>query len=151
MDQSYLLFGCNSRLLALPASMVIETLRLPEIDPIPDTPEYVRGVSLLRGEAVPIVDLGHLLQGAKSSESRRIITVRTTAGRRIGLLVSEVFHLISQDQVNLQDLPPLLHGADETVIENLGRLDDAFLSVLKLGHVIPESLWQQLSSREESQ
>ena len=47
--------------LALPIGDVIETMRPLPIQPVLGVPSYVAGVSLIRGAAVPVVDIARLL------------------------------------------------------------------------------------------
>ena len=61
------IFGVGTHLLAIPAEQVLEMFVLPEVRRPPGVPEWQRGVTLLRGSALPAIDLRVCL-GLESSE-----------------------------------------------------------------------------------
>ena len=50
--------GCY---VALPAAQVVETMRPLGTDSVPEMPPFVLGLAIVRGAAVPVVDVGTLL------------------------------------------------------------------------------------------
>jgi purine-binding chemotaxis protein CheW len=77
-------------LCALPIASVIETLRSPAITAISGTPECVRGVAMIRGATVAIVDLGILLgSGSAKMEQARLVTLKV-GSRVVGLVVDSI-------------------------------------------------------------
>jgi purine-binding chemotaxis protein CheW len=55
------MFRVGSLLCALPLDDVVETMRPLPVKPLAGTPPYVRGVTVVRGVPVPVVDLAVLL------------------------------------------------------------------------------------------
>jgi purine-binding chemotaxis protein CheW len=149
MDRNLLFFRVASRVCALPVSQVEETMRPPAIEPLPETPSFVSGASIVRGVPTPVIDLGEFLSGKKLSAARRAVTVKVDGGRRVALLVSEVLGVRGSDEVFLGDLPPLLQEAAPEALSTLGRVDDRLLTVLRLGRLVPEPVWRLLSARRD--
>ena len=110
---------------------------------MPKTPPYIPGVSIVRGEPMPVVDLGSLLQGAPLDRPRRLISLKLGA-RRAGLLASDVFGLRPAASVAVEKLPRLLEACSAELIAGLARLDEELLTVLKLGSLIPDEVWGRL-------
>ena len=67
---------------------VAETMRPLPIQPLADMPALVRGVSIIRGEPVPVVDLAGLL-GQTESAIGRFVVVRVEE-RKVALAIGEV-------------------------------------------------------------
>lgn len=78
-----------------PIQSVREIDRVSRITAIPDAPHYVEGISNLRGEVLPIVNLRKRfnLEERPSDEKSRII-VADIEGEKTGLLVDSVSHVL---------------------------------------------------------
>jgi chemotaxis signal transduction protein len=55
---------------ALPVSAVREVLPMPNLTPVPLAPPVLRGIAPIRGQILPVIDLGPCLQQASSSTHR---------------------------------------------------------------------------------
>jgi purine-binding chemotaxis protein CheW len=129
----------GARLCALPLEQVVETMRpLPAV-PIAGAPAFVRGVSLIRGDSVPVVDAATLV-GEPESQPTRFVTVAVDH-RRIALAVDAVLGVRTLPAGTLHDLPPLLHHAETELVTALGELDAELLLVLQCAHLVPEAVW----------
>jgi purine-binding chemotaxis protein CheW len=70
-----LLTRVGARLCAVPLAHAVETMRLLPVSPLADAPPFVRGLAIIRGQAVPVVDLGALL-GEPAVAVTRLVLVR---------------------------------------------------------------------------
>ena len=61
MDSKYLLFNGDQNRFAIPIKSVIEILRPLPIESMPSAPAYVAGVMVVRGQPIPIIELGFLM------------------------------------------------------------------------------------------
>ncbi|MCC6575628.1 MAG: chemotaxis protein CheW [Planctomycetes bacterium] len=143
-EQQLLIFRAGRRLCALPAAQVAETLRPLPVEALPQTPDYILGVSMLRGEPTPMVDLGALLTGDRLASPQRVVSLKT-GPRRVGLLVSDVVGVRSTAALGNARLPTLIEHCAPEVVQQLAKLDDALLTVLKLGSVIPDDVWKAVA------
>jgi purine-binding chemotaxis protein CheW len=147
-----LLFRAGAHLCALPLAHVVETMRPLPIEPIAGGPRFVRGLAIVRGAPVPVVDLACLLneglsarEEARSGEeggapAARFVVLRV-AGRSVALVVDGVVGVRALSAEALRELPPLLREArdtresasdvDTSVIESVGTLDAELLLVLR--------------------
>ena len=58
-----LVFRADAHLAAIGLEHVTEVLRPLPVEPLAGVPPYVRGICVLRGRPVPVVDIGLLLGG----------------------------------------------------------------------------------------
>lgn len=142
-----LLVRSRARVCALPLLHVSETLRCLPVQPVPNGPPYVRGVSILRGEPVPVVDLGRLLGLDGEPELRRLVSLRVN-GRRVAVAVEEVLKVVPGAAMERHELPPLLRGAAEGTVRSIGVLDREFLTVLEAARLVPDEAWTRLAAAE---
>jgi purine-binding chemotaxis protein CheW len=137
-----LLCRVSAHLCALPLEHVVETMRPLPVEIVGSAPEFVSGLSIVRGVPLPVVDTGSLL-GAGESRPTRFVTVK--AGKRFVMLaVDAVLGLRAIPPDSLQELPPLLGDARAELITAIGAIDSELLLVLRTARVVPESFWAAL-------
>jgi purine-binding chemotaxis protein CheW len=139
---SMLLCRVATRLCALPLDSVVEIMRPLPTQPLAGAPSYVPGVAIVRGDAIPVVDLASLL-GPDGAHPTRFVTVRVD-GRFVALAVDEVVGVQSVAESGIEELPPLLDGAPANVVSAIGTLDAELLLVLRSVRLVPSSVWALL-------
>jgi purine-binding chemotaxis protein CheW len=117
---------------ALPASSVIETMRMLPIETVAGAPPFVCGLSVIRGAAVPVLDTARLF-GTEAARYQRLVTVRI-GERTAAVAASAVVALQSIDGGELDELPPLLRDAD--AIGAIARLDEELVFFLRAARVL---------------
>ena len=138
------------RLCALPLAQVVETMRPLRVEPVAAAPAFVRGVAIIRGAPVPVIDAAALVGGAAqeaAQEPTRFVALRID-GRQVALAVDEVLGVRSLPAGALRELPPLLRGGPADVLASIGALDAELLFALESARVVPEALWRSLAAQE---
>lgn len=141
-DVPSLLFRVQTRLCALPAALVVETMRPLPIKPLSGVPSAVMGLAIIRGQPLPIVALS-LLLGGEPAHCARFVTVRTGNGQ-LALAVDSVLGVRNLAAASLRDLPLLLGEADTPTVSAIGTLDAELLLLLNAARLIPDSAWLAL-------
>jgi purine-binding chemotaxis protein CheW len=137
-----LMCDVDSCLCALPLEHVVETMRPLPIEVLAATPRFIRGMSVIRGEMVPVVDAA-LLVGAAESHPTRLVTL-AVADRRVALAVDAVVGVRVIGDEMLRELPPLLRDLSTAMVSTIGVLDAALLIVLNSARLVPEAMWAAL-------
>lgn len=145
-DQLVLLCRVSDRLCALPLIDVIETMRPQPVSAMNGTQSFVLGVSVVRGEPVPVVDVRRLLGSDSTMDPQRLVTVRL-GKRSVALAVDEVVGVRALDVVHMDPLPPLLAHAGADVVEALGQLDQRLLVVLRASKTLTPEAWKAIDAR----
>jgi purine-binding chemotaxis protein CheW len=135
-----LVFRADSHLAAIGVEHVTEVLRPLPVEHLAGVPPYIRGLCVLRGRPVPVVDVGLLLGGRRAPDDGRFVGVRT-GPQTAALCVDTV--------VGVRDLPlDLLHDLSSvtgspacTAVGAIGREP---LLLLAAGRVVPDSVWDAL-------
>ncbi|NIP79687.1 MAG: hypothetical protein GWM90_10915, partial [Gemmatimonadetes bacterium] len=90
---------------------VLEVARTPPISRLPLPVPEVAGVSALRGDVVPVLDLGIRLLGAPAARPGRLVLVRHAGSDTIvGLLVDDLAALLSVTEAEIQPAPEAAEG-----------------------------------------
>jgi purine-binding chemotaxis protein CheW len=148
LGQEQLLLRCRSWLCSLPLSEVIETMRVLPLQPVAGAPPFVRGLSLVRGELVPVVELAALL-GTGGPRGARLVIVKAgpDGGRRLALEVDEVLRVVKLALGSEAGVAPLLSAALPAQVAALAALDGAALAVLSSASLLSEETWAALAPR----
>lgn len=149
-----LLVTAGARMCAIPLGYVAETMRPLPIQAIAPTAEmlaFVRGVSIIRGAPVPVIDLKALLDGQQCDATYgRFVTLKL-AKHRAALAVDGVVGLRALDPAQLEALPPILGSVGSTLIEAIGVCEAELLVVLRAARAVPEEVWAALATAEATQ
>ena len=137
----YLLASSAGQLCALPIGCVLEVAPMLKYRPLAGAPEFVLGVSVLRGEPVPVVDLGALVSGGES-HATRLVSLRV-AERAVALAVERVVGCCELPSAVIRSLPALLSPTTSGA-SGLGVLDGQLVAVLQAGRALPETLLASL-------
>ncbi|WP_082938686.1 chemotaxis protein CheW [Mitsuaria sp. 7] len=136
----------QSRLCGLPLDAVEETLRPQPLRPLASPVVHVQGLARIRGDWLPVVDLGGLL-GLEPVAPRRYVVVH--AGRhRVALAVTEVLGLQALPADEVRTLPPLLRDREHGAIAALAERDNDLIAVLDQARLLPEASLAALHALE---
>jgi len=104
----FITFALQNTLLALPLSSALEIGHLPMITPLFNLPDWVLGVSNIRGEVISIVDLKTYFELPSSGPKRggRLIIVHNRE-MKVGMLVDRIMGILSLDRIDtdIQESP----------------------------------------------
>ena len=117
----------------LPIGMVKEIVRLPEITPVPDTPEFVEGVINLRGKIVPVIDMRKRLGAASIDYGRASrVLILELGGKIVGLIVDSASEILKISEEAVEPPPELVSSIGGDYITGVGKLNDKLIVMLDL-------------------
>jgi len=141
-----LLSRVGARVCAWPVAHVREVMRRLPTETAPGAPPFVRGLSIVRGAPIPVIDVA-LLLGEAGSDPAYFVTA-SCGDRAAVLAVDGVLGVRRLPDAALQSLPPLLDGADHEFVSQIGALDDQLLFVLDSARIVPDEAWATTSAPE---
>lgn len=116
---------------------VREIIRIQEITPVPETPEFVEGVINLRGSVIPIIDLRKrfgMEQGSRDKDTR--IVVVSVEGREVGIIVDAVAEVLRITSDQVEQAPAVVSGIGKEYLLGVAKLEDRLLIILDLNKVL---------------
>lgn len=140
----YVTLGLNGELFAAPVSVVQEILDVQPIARLPQAPPNLLGMTDVRGEGIPVLDLRLTLglPPADDTQNTRIVVLKVETAARsmtVGLRTDRVFEVTVLDGDTL-DPPPDVTGAwREHVVLGIGRRNGAFVTVLDLDRLLTQA------------
>jgi purine-binding chemotaxis protein CheW len=114
---AFVLFEAADTVFALPATEVVQVLRMVAVAPVPGAPAFIRGVLNVHGTLVPVVDVRARLSGASRPARPQDQLVLARAGERLlALQVDRVQDVVEVADAGAEagawaDAAPLAAGA----------------------------------------
>ena len=114
---------------------VQEIVRLPKITPVPKAPSYIKGVSNLRGNVLPIINSRTRfgMPANDHEENSRVMVVELN-GTPTGLIVDAVREVMHVKKKDIEKAPPVVHGVDSRFLNGIVKMDEGKRLVMLLAH-----------------
>ncbi|MEH7441813.1 chemotaxis protein CheW [Bacillus sp. JJ1122] len=138
------IFQAGNEEYAFPILYVISIEKLDGITAIPHMPDYVTGITKVRGDLIPVIDLEKVLYGRdiQVDEKTRLIVLQT-ADISIGTLVRDAKEILEIPAENLKQ-PGLIAYQKTKFITGIANFDKRMIMVID-----PETLIQSLEGIKE--
>jgi purine-binding chemotaxis protein CheW len=111
-------------------------IKLQSITKVPHAPDFVVGVTNLRGSIVPVIDLKArlgLVQTETGLDTR--IVVALLQDQKVGMIVDAVSQVIEIDDHLIEDAPYMTSSVDSSFIKGVVKIDEELVILLDLERV----------------
>lgn len=127
-------------------NQVREIIRISAVTPIPDSPDFIRGIINVRGEVVSVIDLKvrFFLHPKKEAEAKHII-ISEQEKNLFGLMVDEVTEVLRIPETRIQSTPGIVTRIEEKYMAGVVTLENRLIIQLDLSKVLSEEELIKLS------
>lgn len=149
-SRQYVLFRLGTEEYGLPIDRVSSIIRYERPTPVPHAPAVVDGVINLRGQVIPVVNLGRKLFGKEfeASSASRIVVAEGEIGQ-VGLAVDAASEVAT---IPLEDVRPTPETAlaPETAeaFDGVANREDKLIILLNLDKAVPRSEYGAVAGGE---
>ena len=134
-QQQLLVFVVEGHEYVLPVSMILRTVNIVEITPLPHDSELISGVINLHGQVIPVINIRKCLNFEdRTPRLSDIILIANVAERTVAFVVDEVKTIVTpeaKDITDMNEILPVVEFVDEVV-----NIDDKLLPVYNLEKLI---------------
>lgn len=134
--QQYIGFHLNDSEYSIPILKVREIISMPELTKMPQSLEYIEGVTNLRGSIIPIVNLKKLVNLGDDRNLGAKVIVVASGSMTFGVLVDDITGVITIDESAIEPPEKFMSGNMEQV-EGVAKLKDRLIVLLDTRHLIP--------------
>lgn len=128
----------------VPVSKVREIIRLCDIIPLPEMPDYIKGVLNLRGKIIPVADL-RLKFGfpaARDSELACIVVAEVMLSEKstslMGVIVDAVEEVVNISDSDIEELPEFGVATGADYILGFARIKGSVKALLDIDRVLTQ-------------
>ena len=147
----YVVFIIDEQSFGVDITQAKEIINQTELTSIPNAPDFVEGVTNLRGEIVPIINLDKRLGINNSDQNKesKIIIVEFE-NTLVGMKVEDVEGIIRLNNEDIGKAPKITQGVNQEYISGVGKLDDdnKLLILLDLNKILTRDELKQLENIE---
>ena len=154
-SQQYLTFILDGEEYGVDILRVQEIKGWDRVTPIPNTPEFIRGVLNLRGTIVPIIDLRlrfnlqHLAYGPTTVVIMLKVLNADDKSRIMGIVVDGVSDVYNMPEDDIKASPDFGAAVDTAFIRGLATVNEKMVIVLDIDHMLNSRELAMLDSATE--
>lgn len=140
-EGKYLTFNMQKEEYGISILKIKEIIGMMPVTPVPQTPEYVKGVINLRGKVIPVVDLRLRFELEAIDYTERtciiVVEIESLAGMvLIGIVVDAVSEVLNIKGEDIQDTPAFGKGLDTDFILGMAKIEGGVKTLLDIDRVL---------------
>ena len=150
MERQFVVFRMSDVYYGVDIATVASIIKKQAITRMPKSPEYVEGVTNLRGMVLPVIDLCKrfgLSQSPETKDTRIIVTEMDSL--TVGMVVDAVAQVLRIDEQAIEPPSPIVATIDSEFITGIAKTDERLIVVLDLRRVLSLSEAQELIAIEQ--
>jgi purine-binding chemotaxis protein CheW len=107
--------------------------------PVPNTPDYIKGVMNLRGTIIPVVDLRAKLALEQAEYNQFTVIIVVMVGTKVvGLIVDSVSDVLNIPKSDMQAVPEFGSTIDVGFIAGMAKAGEKIVMLLDIDKVVAE-------------
>mgnify|MGYP001547577600 CR=1 FL=1 len=152
---TYILFKLSDDTFAVDVENIIHIMEMTEITPLPKSPVFVKGISIFRGNILPIIDLRLKfgLQNVSASSKGYIIVTNFLSDEKvqeIGLVVDKVLHVSEFSEMDIESYPELGSKCNIEFINGFLKEKEDIILVLNIDKILSSAEIQILKKETDN-
>ena len=137
MEKQLVVFELANEFYGVDISVVESIIKMQSITQLPQTPDYVMGVTNLRGSVLPVINLRTRFGMEEREDTRKTRIIIVTMGDiKVGVVVDEVSEVLRVSDESIEPLPPMVSTVNSVFLKGIIRLEDRLVILLDPGKVL---------------
>lgn len=144
----FLTFSVASQSFAIEVQNVIEIVGIQEITPVPQFPDYARGIINLRGQIIPVIDARlRFKKDSKDYNERTCIIIVEVKKTLTGFIVDEVEEVVDIDHSQITKAPSIANanGEEDKYICAVAKRADKVVLVVDFEKVLDDGEFEYVA------
>ncbi|MGN0697016.1 MAG: chemotaxis protein CheW [Oscillospiraceae bacterium] len=144
VENGYMIFLINGEYYAFPIAGVQEIISVPKIVPVPEFPDYAKGIVNVRGTIIPIIDtrLRFHMEELEYGSRTCIITIKCR-DMIVGFIVDTVESVICIPSSEIRPVPKISANNAE-YLSGVAKLDDKIIMLLSPEKMLTEEMLNEV-------
>jgi len=146
MEDQIVVFELGSEQFGIRIAAVESIIKMQPITVIPHAPEFIKGVTNLRGKVLPVIDLRQRFGlPPKVEDKRNRIIVVSINQTEVGMIVDGVDEVLTVPAQAIEPAPAIATTVDSAFITGIARLEKGLVILLDLDKVLSEGEQEKLA------
>jgi purine-binding chemotaxis protein CheW len=152
MENQLVVFSLANEDYGVDIGAVDGIVKMQAITKVPRAPSFVEGITNLRGEVLPVIDLRKRfgLPAGEATKDTRIVHVEVD-GARVGMLVDAVTEVLRVDEQAIEPPSPLVTTVESAFITSIAKVDGRLIIVLDLAKVLSTEEQADLKALQQAE
>lgn len=135
----FLSLSLSDEIFALEIKYITEIVGIQPITPVPEVPDYVKGIINLRGKIISVIDMRiKFKKPTVAYNDRTCIIVVDIDDISVGFIVDNVEEVVSIPETNIVPPPDYRTGIQNRYIKGIGMVDDNVILLLDCAKLLTE-------------
>jgi purine-binding chemotaxis protein CheW len=152
---TFILFTLSDDTFAVDVKHIIHTMEIPDITPLPKTPIFVKGISIFRGNVLPIIDLRIKFNLQEQMEKYKgfVVVSKFMSDdklQEIGLIVDHVLEVAEFSEMEIGAYPELGSRYNIEFITGFVKQEDKIIMVLNIEKILSSAEIEILKKKTKS-
>lgn len=137
MKLKIVLFELSKEIYGIKVYDIEEIVKVPKIEEVPNTADFIEGVINRRGNIVPVVNIANKfsLEEKEIDDESRII-IMDMKGEFVGILVDRVIEIIKIDDEEISDPPDISTGIPYQSFIGVYNFNGRMLTIIETAKVL---------------
>lgn len=137
MEHQLVVFELENEKYGVDIASVEGIIKMQEITRLPHAPEFIEGITNLRGTIVPVVDLRTRFGLPRKEPTRDTrIVIANMDSSKVGIIVDAVTQVIRVPDDKIEPPPQMSVTINSAFIKNIAKLESELVILLDLGKVL---------------
>lgn len=144
--EKYLTFWTDKELFGIPISDVVQIISMQQITPLPDFPEYAKGVINLRGIIIPVIDMRIRLKKEEAEyNDNTCIVVTSIQDTYIGFIVDTVDEVVDIGNDCISPTPKVSKEVTNRYLTGIGQVGEKVVLLLDLSKILSKDEFMEVA------
>lgn len=142
----YLIFSLGNEEYGMEIRHITEIIGIQPITEVPEMPEYIKGITNLRGQIIPVMDARlRFKKSIREYDGRTCIIVIDTGEITIGLIVDSVSEVLTLDDEDIAP-PPEIASGGRKYIKGVGKSEGGVKLLLDSERLLSDDELEEISA-----
>jgi purine-binding chemotaxis protein CheW len=146
VEKKFLTFWTDNELFGVPISDVVQIISMQGITPLPDFPDYAKGVINLRGNIIPVIDI-RIRFGKPEAEynENTCIIVTSLDDSYMGFIVDSVDEVLDIEEDDITPSPKVSKEITNKYLTGIGQANEKVILLLDTAKILTENEFRKVS------
>ncbi len=134
--KGYAVFSVGNEFYCIDVDTIFEILHDFTIMPVSHLPKYFEGITNLKGESIPVVNLKNLLNIRSAITNFQVCIVTISAGEKTGFLVDSDIEIIKSSDCQSFALPDCFNAEEQKFLDGIIEYKGRLIGIIKLNQAL---------------